>query len=74
MQALFLQLVEAVVPATSWTLIFVAVTVMALVVFVGVVLVAALLAKTPQEQQYRLKLLREFLRFFLDLFRPGKDQ
>jgi hypothetical protein len=59
LQALFLQLVEAVVPASSWILIFVAVIVTALVIFVGVLLVAALLAKTPQEQQYRLKLLRE---------------
>jgi hypothetical protein len=74
LQALFLQLVEAVVPASSWILIFVAVIVTALVIFVGVLLVAALLAKTPQEQQYRLKLLREFLRFFLDLLGPGKDQ
>lgn len=40
-----------------------------LTVFLGVVLVWALRAKTPAEQQYRLRLLREFLRFLRDLFR-----
>jgi O-antigen/teichoic acid export membrane protein len=40
-----------------------------MVVFMGVVLVWALKAKTPAEQRYRLRLLREFLRFLRDLFR-----
>jgi hypothetical protein len=44
-----------------------------LVVFMGVVLVWALRAKTPAEQRYRLRLLREFLRFLRDLFR-GRGQ
>lgn len=74
MQALLLRLVEAVGPATGWILIFVAVMITVFVAFVGVVLVAALRAKTPQEQRYRLRLLREFLRFLLDLFGSGKDQ
>jgi hypothetical protein len=74
LQALLLQLVEATSPATGWILIFVAIVVIAFVVYVGVVLMAALSAKTPQEQRYRLRLLREFLRFVLDLSRPGKDQ
>lgn len=40
-----------------------------LMVFVGIVLVAALAAKTPQQQRYRLRLLREFLQLLRDLFR-----
>lgn len=44
-----------------------------LLVFMGVVLVWALRAKTPAEQRYRLRLLREFLRFLRDLFR-GRGQ
>jgi hypothetical protein len=40
-----------------------------LVIFLGVVLVWALMAKTEAEQQYRLQLLREFLAFLRDLFR-----
>jgi len=40
-----------------------------LVLLMGVVLVWALMAKTPAEQRYRLRLLREFLRFLRDLFR-----
>jgi O-antigen/teichoic acid export membrane protein len=44
-----------------------------LVVFMGVVLVWALKAKTPAEQRYRLRLLREFLRFLRDVFR-GRGQ
>lgn len=74
MQALVLQLVEAVGPAIGWILIFVAIAIAAFAVYVGVALMAALRAKTPQEQRYRLRLLREFLRFLLHLFRPGRDQ
>lgn len=40
-----------------------------LVVFLGVVLVWALMAKTPAQQRYRLRLLRTFLRFLRDVFR-----
>jgi hypothetical protein len=40
-----------------------------LVVFLGIVLVWALMAGTETEQQYRLQLLREFLAFLRDLFR-----
>ena len=72
MQALLLRLVEAVGPATGWILIFAAAIVTTFVAYVGIVLVAALRAKTPQEQRYRLRLLREILRFFLDLFGSGK--
>jgi hypothetical protein len=72
MQVLILRQVEAVTPVTSWFLIFVAVIVTAFVLLMGALLAAALLAKTPQEQRYRIKLLREFLRFVLGLFRPGK--
>jgi hypothetical protein len=39
-----------------------------LMVFVGVVVVAALKANTPELQRYRLRLLREVLRFVRDLF------
>ena len=45
-----------------------------LMVFLGVVLVWALRAKTPAEQRYRLRLLREFLRFLRDLFRGWGKQ
>jgi hypothetical protein len=45
-----------------------------LVVFLGVVLVWALMAKTPEQQRYRLRLLREFLRFLRDLFRGWEKQ
>jgi hypothetical protein len=40
-----------------------------LVIFLGVVLVWALMARTEEEQRYRLRLLRMFQRFLLDLFR-----
>jgi hypothetical protein len=45
-----------------------------LMVFLGVVLIWALMAKTPAEQQYRLRLLREFLRFVRDLVRGWRQQ
>ena len=45
-----------------------------LVLFLGVLLVWATRAKTPVEQQYRLRLLREFLRFLRDLFRGWGKQ
>jgi hypothetical protein len=45
-----------------------------LLVFMGVVLVWALRAKTPAEQRYRFRLLREFLRFLRDLFRGWRQQ
>ena len=37
--------------------------------YVGVVLVAALKADTPELQQYRSRLLRDLLRFLRDLLR-----
>jgi hypothetical protein len=40
----------------------------------GVVLFWALRAKTPAQQRYRLRLLREFLRFLRDLFRGWEKQ
>lgn len=40
-----------------------------LVGYVGLVLVAALKADTPELQRYRLGLLRELLRFIRDVFR-----
>jgi len=40
-----------------------------LVILLAVVLVWAIMAKTPEQQRYRLRLLREFLRFLRDLFR-----
>lgn len=43
-----------------------------LVVLVGIVLVWALRAKTPAQQRYRLRLLREFLRFLRDLLRGSR--
>jgi hypothetical protein len=42
------------------------------VIYVGVVLVAALKADTPELQQYRSGLLRELLRFLRDMCRRGK--
>lgn len=45
-----------------------------LVLLMGVVLVWALMAKTPEQQRYRLRLLREFLRFLRDLFRGWGKQ
>jgi hypothetical protein len=68
LQALLLRLVGAAGPATGWIFIFVAIMVTAFVVFVGVVLVAALCAKTPEQQRYRLRLLRELRRLIRDLF------
>ena len=44
-----------------------------LVVYVGVVLVAALKAETPELQRYRSRLLRDLLRFIRDLCR-GRGQ
>jgi hypothetical protein len=43
-----------------------------LVALLGIVLLWALRAKTPAQQRYRLRLLREFLRFLRDLFRGTK--
>lgn len=37
--------------------------------YIGVVLVAALKAETPELQRYRSQLLRDLLRFLRDLFR-----
>ena len=74
MQALWPRLGEAASPATSRIYIYLAIVISAVVLYVGVVLVAALRAKTPQEQRYRLRVLREFLRFLVDLLRPGRDQ
>jgi hypothetical protein len=37
--------------------------------YIGVVLVAALKADTPELQRYRSRLLRDLLRFLRDLFR-----
>jgi zinc transporter ZupT len=45
-----------------------------LVILLGVLLVWATRAKTPAEQRYRLRLLREFLRFLRDLFRGWRRQ
>lgn len=45
-----------------------------LIVLLGVVLVWALMAKTPAEQRYRLRLLREFLQFLHDLFRGRRGK
>lgn len=42
------------------------------VIYVGVVLVAALKANTPELQQYRSSLLRELLRFLRDMCRRGR--
>lgn len=74
MHALLLRLEEAASPATSWVFIFAAIIITVFVVYVGVVLMAALRATTAQEQRYRLRLLREFLRFLLDLIWPGRHQ
>ena len=46
----------------------------ALVIFLGVVLVWALMAKTPAEQKYRLRLLDTFLQFLRDVFRGWGKQ
>jgi hypothetical protein len=40
-----------------------------LVVFMGVVLIWTLKAKTSAQQRYRLMLIRESLRFLRDMFR-----
>ena len=45
-----------------------------LMVFVGVVLTATLMAKTPEQQRYRLGVLRELLRFVRDLLRGWGKQ
>lgn len=45
-----------------------------LVIFLGVLLVWAIMAKTPAQQRYRLRLVREFLRFLRDLFRGWGQQ
>jgi hypothetical protein len=39
--------------------------------YVGIVLVAALKADTPELQRYRSRLLRDLLGFIRDLFRGG---
>jgi hypothetical protein len=45
-----------------------------LLAYVGVVLVAALKADTPELQRYRSGLLRELLRFIRDICRGGKKR
>jgi O-antigen/teichoic acid export membrane protein len=55
--------------AADWIGITMIGVVAALVIFLGVVLIWVLMAKTEEERRYRLQVLREFLRFLLNLFR-----
>lgn len=42
--------------------------------YIGVVLLAALKADTPELQRYRSRLLRELLRFLQEMFRIGTNR
>jgi hypothetical protein len=66
------ELVRALVkldPAALWLGMSVVGLTAVFFVYIGVVLVAALVADTPELQRYRSRLLRELLQFLRDLFR-----
>jgi hypothetical protein len=61
-------------PAALWLGVSVVGLTAVFVGYIGVVLVAALIAETPEAQRYRSRLLRELLRFLRDMFRGRSER
>ncbi len=64
MLAELLRLLAEIGPGAIWVLFFIAAVIAVFVLYVGIALVAALLAKDPEQQKVRCKILRDLLWLF----------
>lgn len=67
MSGSMLRLAAEISPQAAWILIFFATVIGTFVLYVGIALVATLLARDEQQGQLRYRLFRDLI----DLFRPG---